>query len=392
MVRIVSGSVELGSVDSRQPCGARGRADHGNRRQRSATLIKRAKIWRPARLLAGAGALVVSLGAAAGNFPLQVLHRLSLEGSAPVTALAFDAPDTHLYAAVGDEVRSFAGASGEPGSKVKLPGAVAALAPDDGAGVLFAAVRSPARLVILRLDPLRIVRSVALRAGVPSGLLFDPIAHTLFAESRLAGTVARLDPRTGRGLGVVHLAGGLEQMAGDGRRTLYIANSEENAVDVIDTARMRNLGDVPAPGCSAPTGLAMDPMGRRLFVACTNGKALIIDTDMGFTFERLPIGGGGAQRVAFALLPFGAQGWKGGAFIAGGDSQLDGIRMLAFIKYVHEGQLPLAGRCTALALNPTSGELWLALAAGGGKAAGAARGESDVELWGLGSAGPEVAN
>jgi hypothetical protein len=334
----------------------------------------------------------VSLGAAAGNFPLRVLHRLSLEGSAPATALAFDASDTHLYAAVGDEVRSFAADSGEPGPKVTLPGAVAALASDDGSGVLFAAVRSPARLVILRLDPLRIVRSVALREGVPSGLLYDPITHTLFAESHLAGTVARLDPRTGRGLGVVHLGGSLEQMAGDGRRTLYIANSEENAVDVIDTTRMRNLGDIPAPDCSAPTGLAMDPMGRRLFVACTDGKALIIDTDMGFTFEQLATGRGGAQRVVFALRPFGAQGWKGGAFIAGTDAQLDGIRMLAFIKYVRGGQLPLAGRCTAMALNPTSGELWLALATGAGEAAGAARGESDVELWGLGSVGPEVAN
>jgi hypothetical protein len=354
-------------------------------------LIKRAKSWRPVNLLAGAGALVVSLCAAAGNFPFRVFHRLSLEGSAPVTALAFDARDT-LYAAVGDEVRSFAGGSGEPGSEVKLPGAVIALAPENRAGVLFAAVRSPARLVILRLDPLRIVGSVALRAGVPSGLLFDPITHTLFAESRSARTVARLDPRTGRGLGVVHLAGRLEQMAGDGRRTLYVANSEENAVDVIDTTRMRNLGDIPAPGCSAPTGLAMDPMGRRLFVACTNGKAFIIDTDMGFTFERLPIGRGSAARVVFAHHPLGANGWKGGAFTAGSDSQLDAIRMLAFIKYVRGGQLPLPGPCTAMALNPTSGELWLALATGGGKAAEAARGESGVELWALGPEGLEVPN
>jgi hypothetical protein len=353
-------------------------------------LIKRAHTSPPARLLAGAGALVMSLGAAAGNFPYRVLHRVPLGGSTPVTALAFDVTGARVYAGVGQELRSFAARSGAPGPELTMPGAVVSLAPDDT--VLFAAVRSPARLVIVRLDPLRIVRSVMLRGGAPSALLFDPIPRMLFAESRSAGTVVRLDPETGRILGAVHLRGSLGEMAADGRHTVYVANAAENAVDVIDTVQMRDRGAIPTPDCSAPTGLAMDAMGRRLFVGCSNGKALIIDTDMGFTFEQLPIGRGTAAHAVFALHPPGAAGWKGGIFIAGGNARLDGIRMMAFINYVSGGGLALAGPCTAMALNPTSGELWLALAAGVTQAESESQGKTEVELWGLGPASAEVSN
>ncbi len=312
--------------------------------------------------IARAGAVLAALAAAtgvalAGPFPYRVQHRIALTGTAPVRALAAGPGAQHVYAAVGDEVRSF-DLTGQAGSRVKLPGVVTGLAA--GAGdTLYAVVGAPARLVILSVRPLHVVVSVSLHAGAPSAVVFDPVADELFAESQAGHSVTRLDPGTGRRLGVVRLQGELMQMASNGRGTLYLANAERNALDVIDADRMAFSGDIPLARCRAPSGLAMDTLGRRLFVGCGNGRELIVDADLGYTFVTLPIQRAASLQAAFAFHPLGHAGWKGGTFVAGG-SEVDAIRMYAFVRYAGGGRLALTRPATALASNPAAGELWLA--------------------------------
>ncbi|MGH8295109.1 MAG: YncE family protein [Steroidobacteraceae bacterium] len=333
-------------------------------------------------VLLAAAALGVSSPGSAGELPYRVLHRISLSGGAPVQALVFGPGGKRLYAVVGEELRSYDTASGEPGPAVRLPGtgtAVAA-APRDG-GILYVATRAPARLVILALRPLRATSSIPLHGGEPSALLYDAQADALYLESRAAGSVARLDPGSGRTLAVAHLRGRLGQMAANGRGMLYVANSAGDELEAIETGKMRRAGAIPLSGCSAPTGLAMDPVGRRLFVACGNGEALVVDEDMGFTFVRLPIERAASLQAVFAFYPLGPGGWKGGAFMAGDGPALDAIRMKAFISYVAGGSLPLGAHCTALAVSPATRRLALALAP---------RGSGRVELLMLGGTDGEV--
>lgn len=318
-------------------------------------------------ILAGLAALAGAFTASAAAFPYQVLHRVKLTGTAPVLALAAGPGAKHVYAAVGDEVRGF-DLSGHAASSVTLPGVVRGLAAG-AKDTLYASVRAPARLVILKVRPLHVAASVRLHAGAPSAALFDPIADQLFVESRTGGSVTRLEPDSGRRLGVVRMKGELAQMAANGRGTLYVANAARDALDVIDARNMSFSGEIPLAGCRAPSGLAMDTIGRRLFVACGNGRALIVDADLGFTFVKLPIQPSPSLHVAFAFRPLGPAGWKGGAFILGG-SVVEAIRMYAFVRYGDGGRLALAGPASALTLIPAAGELWLALrpgaAAGGG--------------------------
>lgn len=354
---------------------------------------------RAAAALLAAVAVAAGFAAAAAEFPYRVLHRIPLSGGAAVQALAFGPAGKHLYAATGDELQSYDTASGEAGPAVKLPGAgvgIAAAARDGG--VLYVATRKPARLVILALHPLRITSSVTLSGGEPSGLLYDADADALYAESRTGHSVTRLDPKSGKSMGVAHLRGQLEQMAANGRQMLYVANSTGDDLDAIETGTMRPARAIPLTGCSAPAGLAMDTVGRRLFVACSNGQALVVDEDMGFTFIRLPIERASGLRTVFALHPLGSGGWKGGAFMAGDGPALDAVQMMAFISYVGGGSLPLGGKCTALAISPAAQQLVLALAprdstagsAGSGAAAGSAGDAAGVELWMLGAANTRV--
>lgn len=340
-----------------------------------------------------AAAMGVSVPAAAGALPFGVAHRIELTGGSPVAALAFAADGKLAYAAAGDELHGFEVATGAPAALVKAPGAVVALAssPEAG-GTLYAAVGTPARLLFLSQRPLRLRSSVAIRGGAPSGLLYEAGEHALYIESRAGRSVTRFDSRVGKAIAMVHLRGTPAQMAGDGRGTLYVANTAADAIEVIDTDKMTAIGAVPTPDCHAPTGLALDPVGRRLFVACGNGAALVIDTDMGFAFERLPIQKAQEQHTVFAFHAGGPGGWKGGAFIAGDGPGLDAIRMNAFISYTSGGSMPLPGRATAMALSPSAEQLWIAIAprdgtdATGGAAAGESRQQPGVQILAL--AGP----
>lgn len=326
---------------------------------------------RAAAILLAAATFGPSLAAAAGAFPYRVLHRISLEGAGAAPAVAFGPAGKHFYAAVGQELRSYDAVSAQPGAGMKLPGAAVAIAAstrDDG--VLYVATRAPARLLILAVNPLRIRSSIGLRGGAPSALLYDDVADALYLESAAGRAVTRLDPKTGRPLGTVRLTGRLTQMAGNGRGTLYVADAAGDDLEVIAGAAMKRLGAIPLSRCTAPTGLAMDPVGRRLFVACGNGVALVVDEEMGFAFERLPIERASDLRLVFALHPLGAGGWKGGVFMAGDGPALDAIQMKAFISYVGGGSLPLDGRCTALAVSAAARRLVVALAPRAGVASG----------------------
>lgn len=349
------------------------------------------RISRPAP----AGALTVAAAALAASFPaagaissVDVAHRIAVAGGLPVSALAFSADGKLAYAATGNELRSFDVATAAPAAVVTVPGGVVGLAASaDAGGSLYAAVGAPARILFLSAHPLRVRASDPLRDGTPSGLLYEAAEHALYVESRSGHSLVRLDSDDGKKIAVAHLKGDLAQMAGDGRGTLYVANAASDAIDVIATGKMTFTGAIPTPNCHAPTGLDFDPVGRRLFVACGNGTALVIDTDMGFAFEQLPIQKGTALQTVFAFHPTGPGGWKGGAFIAGDGPVLDAIRMNAFISYTSAGSLPLPGRATALAVNAPAGQLWIALAARNGAPGDEAQQQGGVEILALGASG-----
>ena len=350
--------------------------------------MRATRVIRAGALALAAAALVVNFPAAGGTLPLSVAHQIALAGGSPVVALAF-APDGKLaYAAAGDALHSFEVATGTSADVVKLPGQIAGLAASsDGGGTLYVVVRAPAQLVFLSMHPLRMRASVPIRGAEPTALLYEPAEHSLYVESRSGHSVTRLDSSNGKTIAVGHLQGDLEQMAGDGRGTVYVADSSSNAIDVLATDKMTSLGDIPTPDCHAPTGLDLDPVGRRLFVGCSNGTALVIDTDMGFAFEQLPIQKGTGLRTVFAFHPDGPGGWKGGAFIAGDGPELDGIRMNAFISYTGAGALPLPGRATALAVSPVAGQIWIALVPTDGAASADEARQSGVEILALAGRG-----
>lgn len=301
-----------------------------------------------------------SLGAT--ELPLHVIHRMEVPSMTPVSGIGFDAAGTQAYVATGAAVNAFDATPVRRTDTLQLPGAAVAMAIDQVGGKGYVAIASPAELVVFKLHPLHIESTIPLRDDVPSALLYASSEHALYVLSRASSTIARWDTASGKRTGQVRLPGTLGQMATGARGTLYVANTTGNAIDAVDEHGMNNLGAIPTKDCVGPTGLAMDPIGRRLFVSCQDGARAVIDTDLGFTFESFPAGTPGSSQMIFAMHPFGAGGWKGAAFSAGDNGELAGLRMNAFINYSAGGTYALGGKVQAMALNAPAGQLWLALA------------------------------
>lgn len=327
------------------------------------------------RLLSGAALMVVAVlvnvmpaASAAGGFPYRLLRRVALPPAGAVHAVLFDPQTRQIYVAQGREILKYALTGARLPVHRRLAGQVIALA-RNGAGEILAALRAPAQIVFLAPGTLAVERRRALDSGTPAALFYDRQGKMLFVESRASGNIVRLDPNSGQPLGRVRLAGALGQMAGNGRGTLYVTNAARDTLEVVDAGPMSKAGSIPLRRCRAPDALAMDTVGRRLFVGCANGRVLVVDADLGFTFVRLPIPGGMQQQAAFAFHPIGRRGWKGGVFLAG-PRAIAGVQMQAFVRYRAEGNLRLPGRCSALALVPPARQLWLGVTPrGGGPAA-----------------------
>lgn len=318
--------------------------------------------------------LLAAPAAAANTFPYHLLSRIALPGTGNVRALAFDRPAAAVYVGQGHFVRVYTLTGTTRNVERRFHGTVNALV-TLRRNEIVVAVRHPDNLYFLSATSLRVLRRHALGSTRPSVLLYDRYEHMLFLESRTSHIVMRLDPETGNDIGSIRLSGRLSELASNGRGTLYVVNATHDAVDAIGVRHMRYEGEIPLSRCPAPTGLAMDPVGRRLFVGCSNGRALIVDADLGFTFVRLSIQRAAHLHAIFAFRPFGPGGWKGGAFIAGG-GMVNAIDMQAFVRYQDGGHYILPSCCTALTLVPPAGELWLA---------GARKDRRHARLWVFGT-------
>lgn len=337
--------------------------------------------WTTDGVLRGVCWLIACLccgSAAAAALPLQVTQRITVSGADSVRAIVPGPGGTQVYVASGREIRVYDVASGQLAGTLSLPASVVDMTADTRTGVGYVALAAPARVEVFGLHPLRIRSTIALTDGAPSSLLLDPSAHALYVESEVAGSLAKFDTTNNRHVAALRLDGTLRQMAVDGRGTLYVANMSHAALDAVDTAQMTGIGTIPLQDCEQPTGLAMDPVGRRLFVACIDGGRPVVDTDMGFTFEHLHTDVPGPMRTVFGFHPFGTDGWKAGAFSAGGAAQLTAIKMNAFINYSAAGSYPLHGNAEALALDPGGRGLWMAVAPGSGKSNSSI---GPIELW-----------
>jgi YVTN family beta-propeller protein len=234
----------------------------------------------------------------------------------------------------------------------------------------------------------RIPRRTASGANVP--VSSDPFVNS---------TVTVIDADTQKRLADLVLPGKLGFAQADGKGVVYINTTDRNQIAWFNAqsieSRLRKLGGESAPDaakpdgsksdgprnpalaidwsdmaleaqsiprplhairlqdCSSPRGLAIDNANQRLFVACENMKMQVLNATDGQLIKTLPIGAG-TDAVGFDPsrgLIYASNG--------GGVGSLTIIRQHLSDSYDVIQELPTRARARTLAVNPTSGEVYL---------------------------------
>lgn len=126
----------------------------------------------------------------------------------------------------------------------------------------------------------------------PDAIVYEPVTKQVFAFNGGSHDASVIDARRRSVSRTLPLDGKPEFAVADGRGAVYV-----NLEDKSELLKIGASGPViearwPLAPCEHPTGLAMDPQRRRLFVGCSNRLMAVVDADKGDVVATLPIGSG----------------------------------------------------------------------------------------------------
>jgi DNA-binding beta-propeller fold protein YncE len=274
--------------------------------------------------------LGVTVSSAAADSAYRVTAHYPLAGRGPVHALAFDQEGRILFIGQGREIEAINTGTGTHLASIPVNAPVEGIAAANSKRIF--AVTGDGSVAVIDASKQKIIQTMHGFGTGPFHVAYDSGTDRLFIADASGQTVTALDGQTGKMLGTTRLNESPQEMVSNGYGHLFVSTPQQNSVHVLDTGTFKDLGAFPARYGKDCSGLALDPVGRRLFLACRNGVVNVIDTDIGFTFQQLSIGTGAAQSL-FTFSPQGRGGWKGAAFIVTPDGTLTALRMNSYVSY-----------------------------------------------------------
>ncbi|WP_298281028.1 YncE family protein [Acidocella sp.] len=197
-------------------------------------------------------------------------------------------------------------------------------------------------------------QTLAPLASVPvlddaDGMAYDPASKTIFVSGGDGHGLTPINPATRTAYPTIALGSSPEAFLPDGRGNLYVAMVEANEVARVDTLTRQITARWPTTGCLAPTGLALDEAGQRIFVSCRGGTMDVLDERTGRVIVTLPIGMG-TDGAAFDPVRQRAFSANGAGTISVIDTRPATPRLLATLKTKPGAR--------TLAVDPASGDLY----------------------------------
>ena len=142
----------------------------------------------------------------------------------------------------------------------------------------------------------------------------------------------------------------------DGRGHIYVnIETEHGQLARIDSARLAVDAVWPLPGCTSPSGLALDRAHGRLFSVCDDGVMAVTDAASGRQVARVAIGNGpdAAEFDAEHGLVFSSNG---------ADGTLTVVRQETPDRYRVVSTVPTRKGARTMALDPASRRIYLVTA------------------------------
>jgi DNA-binding beta-propeller fold protein YncE len=207
--------------------------------------------------------------------------------------LALEASGARLFVSRGDHVDVIETASGKLAGTIPNTSGVhgIAFAPELKRG--YTSNGRGDTVTAFELDTLKTIQEVPVSGKKPDAILYEPRRKHLFTANGASSNLSVLDPSTLQILATVALPGPPEFMAADDAGSVFVnIETESGRLVQIDAKSLKVKAVWPLPGCSNPTGLAIDRAHHRLFSVCENQVMAVTDSISGKQVAQMAIGNG----------------------------------------------------------------------------------------------------
>jgi DNA-binding beta-propeller fold protein YncE len=212
--------------------------------------------------------------------------------------VVFSADTGRVYVAHGDRVTVVDARSGRVvGEVTGMPGGTHGAAISLATGQGFTDDGEAGQAVAFDLKTLKVTRRIP-AADDADGMVLDKATGRIFVVDGDPGTISVIDAKTAAPVATIVAGEKVEYIASDDNGTIYAAGEGNGDVLKIDARTNTIVARWVTPDCVKPHGLALDKVGKRVFMGCVNSTMMVVDTPTGRIAAKLPIGLG-SDAVAF---------------------------------------------------------------------------------------------
>jgi YVTN family beta-propeller protein len=220
---------------------------------------------------------------------IHLLKSVTLGGDTFWDAVTFDRPSGHVFVTHGSHVVVVDANTYDVVGDI--PDVTGAHQVAIGLGKGFATSGTTNSVVVFDPSTLKVAGTIAVGTR-PDGTIFDPLTRRVFTFNAGSKDSTVIDVVSGTVDGTVALGGKPEFAVSDGRGRIFDNIEDKSEIAVIDTKKMDVIARWPLAPCESPSGIAIDKLRARLFVACENEMMAVVNAKSGKVVTTIPTGKG----------------------------------------------------------------------------------------------------
>lgn len=232
----------------------------------------------------------------AQNKPLHVINTFHIASGGGWDYLAVSPVNDWLYLSHGTQVNVLNKNTGDSvGVIMNTPG-VHGIAFDAADKKGFTSNGRLNTVTVFDMENNNVLGQVPTGTG-PDAIMFESYSKKIITCNGRSKNLSIIDPQQNKLIDSVDIGGRPEEAASDGAGHLYVNLEDKNQIAVVDTKTFKVTDHWSLLPGKGPTGIAIDPITKRIFAGCEK-MLMIIDATNGKLTDSIPIGEG-CDGVAF---------------------------------------------------------------------------------------------
>lgn len=300
-----------------------------------------------------AGCLLACSSAVLAAPGYHLVKSVTLGGDTFWDGIYFDAANHHVFVTHGTHVVVLDTRSYEISGDIADTSQAHDVAVADKLGKGFVTSGASNSVVVFDPKTLKTIGTIAVGTR-PDAIVYDARSRRVFTFNAGSNDSTVIDVASGTVDGTIALGGKPEFAVADGKGHVFDNIENKSEIAEIDTKTMDVIARWPLAPCESPSGIALDKIRSRLFVACENEMMAVVNAKSGEVVTTLRTGKG-ADGAAF-------DPWTRDVLIPNGEGKLSVIHQDRADRYRLIENVPTQFGVRTMDLDPATHRIFSATA------------------------------